>query len=129
MTAQNHGDFFDEICRTLRTKARREVKDEMRGLLNRNKKLEKRLGDETTSMRNVELAAEASARVFAVREGKIAARELDINMAIKEIKFLYEQIKNVQDMPVKKLVTGSRDGWGLMSQRAKKLSAIGRSKK
>ena len=128
MSADNHGDFFDEICRTLKAKARREVKDEMRVLKKRNVSLEKRLGDETVATHKLDLQAEVDARAFTVREATITAREKNINMAITEIKYLYEQVRKVQDMPVKKFVIGSTDNWGCMSERAKKLSKIGRAK-
>ena len=129
MSAENSGDFFDEICRTLKTKARREVKDEMRVLKKRNVTLEKRLGDETSAMNKIDLAAEAAQRAFAVKECALRKREKDVNDATTEIKLLYEQACKLQDMPVKKFVNGSKDSWGYMSKRAKALSKIGRAKK
>jgi len=128
MSAETSSEFLDEVCRTLKVKAQRKVRDEMSALKKRNASLEKRLGDETAALNKIELAEESAQRAIKARESAIKKKEADVNLAIAEIKYLYKQVQELREMTVRKFVTGSTDNWGCMSNRAKALSKISRSK-
>ncbi len=122
--------FFEEMLRSARSKARRDVSAEVKAIKIENVSLKKRLDKlKELEARGGKLSADIEKR-HNKREREISAREKEVKLAVSEIRHLYKEIQKVREMTMKKFVTCSTHSYyGRMSPKAKALSKLVRNGK